>query len=271
MFMSHIQVTCNIEEGIERDMLIAKLSNEGYDCFEEKEAELIASIDAAIFDETALKAATENISYSLTEIAPQNWNAVWEADFQPVVVERFCRVRAGFHPQVNDTQYEIVITPKMSFGTGHHATTKMMITAMQSIDFLEKRVFDFGTGTGILAILAKKLGAAYVFANDNDEWAVPNALENAINNSCEIEIKQGALEDFVHQPYDIILANINKNVLLQYMSDMSSLLSVNGHLLLSGILEEDIESISTSALANGLKLLHTNYLNGWVTILFSKF
>jgi ribosomal protein L11 methyltransferase len=153
-------------------MLIALLSEETFEGFEETQDTLVAIIAEPEYQAEAIKtlADAQNVSFSVQRIQQQNWNAQWESDFQPVIVPGFCTVRASFHPPATDTPYEIIITPKMSFGTGHHATTQLMMAQMQNLDIAGKKIFDFGTGTGILAILSKKLGAADVVAIDNDEW-----------------------------------------------------------------------------------------------------
>jgi ribosomal protein L11 methyltransferase len=162
------------------DILIAMLSDLQYEGFEEEENILKAFIPKSLFNEERLKEIEEEfqLKYSVTELPDTNWNKVWESNFQPVIVENFCVVRAGFHEPIKDVEHEIIITPKMSFGTGHHATTYMMLQQMKDIDFKGKHVMDFGTGTGVLAILANKLGAASVIAIDSDSWSIENAAEN---------------------------------------------------------------------------------------------
>jgi ribosomal protein L11 methyltransferase len=183
------------------------------------------------------------INFQVTYIDETNWNASWESNFQPVEIPGKILVRADFHPSQVGYEHEIIITPKMSFGTGHHATTKMMMEAMLEVDFSNKKVFDFGTGTGILAILAEKLGANDVIAIDNDMWSYENALENLTKNSalhihvsCKDQLK--GLGDF-----DVVLANINKNVLLEQSDQIRSVLRENGVLIISGLLSTDYEDI----------------------------
>jgi ribosomal protein L11 methyltransferase len=168
----HIQVSIKTEEW--QEVLIALLTEIGYEGFEQEEALLKAFINKDAFDRAALEAllGEYGVEYEEQEIGERNWNAEWEANFQPVVVDGFCAVRAHFHPPMPEVEHELVITPKMSFGTGHHATTYMMLQAMRGIDLRGKRVLDFGTGTGVLAILAERLGAAEVVAIDNDDWSI---------------------------------------------------------------------------------------------------
>lgn len=270
--MEYTQVTFQIAEGQEREILIALLSDAAFEGFEETGDKLQAVIAADQLDIEQIKeiAAVHNIPYSIQNIQQQNWNAQWESDFKPVIVPGFCTIRAAFHPPASGTTYEIIITPKMSFGTGHHATTQLMMENMQEMDFREKKVFDFGTGTGILAILAKKMGASEVLAIDNDEWAVPNATENAAMNETFIDIRQGSIEEVPAGSYNIILANINRNILLQYMTDLSARTVTGGYLLLSGILEEDREAITEAAVHNGYTTIRERVLKGWMTILFER-
>ena len=164
-----------------QEVLIALLAEIGYEGFEEEEGLLKAFIKEGAFDRGALETllADYGLEYVEQRIEDRNWNAEWEANFQPVVVDGFCAIRAHFHPPMPEMEHELVITPKMSFGTGHHATTYMMLQAMRGIDLRGKRVLDFGTGTGVLAILAERLGAAEVVAIDNDDWSIENAQENA--------------------------------------------------------------------------------------------
>jgi ribosomal protein L11 methyltransferase len=270
--MEYLQLTFTIAEGPEREMLIALLSEETFEGFEETQDTLVAIIAEPEYQAEAIKtlADAQNVSFSVQRIQQQNWNAQWESDFQPVIVPGFCTVRASFHPPATDTPYEIIITPKMSFGTGHHATTQLMMAQMQNLDIAGKKIFDFGTGTGILAILSKKLGAADVVAIDNDEWAVPNATENALMNGTTLRISQGSIEDIPEDSYDIILANINRNILLEYMDRLKQQTKKGGHLLLSGILEEDQPAITTAAGDNGFVVVNERILNGWMAILFVK-
>lgn len=247
---TYVQLTFPIT-GDRREILIAQLSIAGFEGFEETDEALIASIPAEEYDEALTHeiAVHNGVGYTKELIPQQNWNAIWEAGFEPVIVPGFCTIRAGFHPPATDTPYEIIITPKMSFGTGHHATTRLMMGAMRELKFGDTRVLDFGTGTGILAILAGKLGASEVIAIDNDEWSVENATENFLANAAgNIQVWQGSLDSAAaNAPFDIILANINRHILLQYMAQMRSMLRIGGVLLLSGILQEDAQAIRAAA------------------------
>src|SRR5690606_17449819 len=189
----------------------------------------------------------------------------WEASFEPVVIENFVAVRAHFHPSNTRVEHEIVVTPKMSFGTGHHATTRQMIAQMQTLDFAHKSIWDFGTGTGVLAILAEKLGAEKILATDLDDWSIDNATDNVKQNDCQhIIIRQQENTEETEGYFDIILANINKPVLLSEMKNLSERLSANGQLLLSGILFHDEEDIVQSAENNDFQLTHKSREGDWL-------
>jgi len=270
--MDYIQIAFFTKEEALREMLIALLTDEGFEGFLETDETLIATIPGDAYKQevvTAL-ATAHHIHFEEQIIPKQNWNAVWEASFQPVIVNNFCTVRAQFHELPVTTPYEIVITPKMSFGTGHHATTQLMIEGMQNLSFQGLNVLDFGTGTGILAILACQLGAAYVTGIDNDEWSLVNAQENAAFNGCSIALSQASLEDLPPAHYDIILANINRNILLQYMESMRDQIVDKGLLLLSGILEADQQAIKEAAVAAGLSPQWEQSRNGWMALCFQK-
>jgi ribosomal protein L11 methyltransferase len=254
-------------------MLIAQLSEIGYEGFEEAGDELYAYIPTEIYDETTLTPITSSfgMDYSSEMIPEQNWNELWESNFEPVVIEGLCTIRADFHHIAINTPYEIIITPKMSFGTGHHATTHLMMEAINKLGVKGQNVLDFGTGTGVLAILAEKLGAASITAIDNDEWAVTNALENVTANGCtHIHVSQGSLEQVAYTGFNVILANINRHILLEYMKSLHDKLAPAGTILMSGLLEDD-EKIIVEAAANvGLQNKAVTRRNGWIALLFAK-
>lgn len=249
------------------DKMIACLAEEA-EGFEESTEGLKAffSTSSVTAEQLHLLLQPLEVPYELHELKAQNWNAVWESNFEPVVVADFVAVRASFHPVNEQVQHEILINPKMSFGTGHHATTWLMMQQMQSVDFKNKTVFDFGTGTGILAILAMKLGAARVLATDLDIWSITNARENFEINACpEIRLLQSDRADQGGQ-FDVILANINKNVLLAAIPGLKAQLNPGGRLLLSGILAEDEEAIMRCATEAGLILTNKVLRNNWLCI-----
>jgi ribosomal protein L11 methyltransferase len=263
---TYLQLTIPLTRADEAGLLVALLSEAGFDGFEETDAELKAFADAATIDEAQLPALLPDCKYQTEYIAETNWNARWESSFEPVVVAGFCAIRAAFHAPVSGVQHEIVITPQMSFGTGHHATTQLMIAAMEHLAFSGKSVFDFGTGTGILAILAHRLGAAQVLAIDNDDWSITNAADNLAANGAEAVALQ--LSDNIPgaRRFDIILANINKNILLAHMAAMVAALQPGGVLLMSGLLTTDQEAIAAAATAAGLAVQRTTAENGWIAV-----
>jgi ribosomal protein L11 methyltransferase len=247
--MSHVQVTIAVTDPEQQEILIALLTGLGYEGFEQQDNALLAFLPEAGFDGAGLEAILRlhNLAYTTTLLPEKNWNEEWEKNFAPVQVGEFCAVRAHFHPPIPEVTYELIITPKMSFGTGHHATTYLMLQAMQNLDFPQKKVLDFGTGTGVLAILAEKLGSVRVLAIDNDDWSIENAKENIKENHCmKISLQKS---DTVprNQRFDIILANINKHVLLREMACMRQQLEVGGVILMSGLLHEDFEDIENEA------------------------
>ena len=264
--MNHIQLSIEANEE-QQEILISELSELKAIGFEQTDTHLLAYFEKDNFESYEVNKLVKEFAVNITSIPEQNWNAVWESNFEPVVVDNFCAIRAGFHQPIKNVQHEIIITPKMSFGTGHHATTYMMIEQMSHIDFTKKRVFDFGTGTGILAILAQKLGAASIIAIDNDEWSIKNAEENfQKNNVYSITLFQSSA--IPGDSFDIILANINRNILSEYASGLVNILSPNGVLLVSGILKED-EKIIVAAF-NILQLIKVQQNKNWISILFKS-
>ncbi len=247
---------------------MALLAEQGFEAFEEQESTLVCCISESQFDLIATKDVLQDYTndYSIETVAPRNWNAEWEQQYQPVILNDFAGIRADFHPPLKDVKYEIVITPKMSFGTGHHATTRLMMQAMKNIDFTGKKVFDFGTGTGVLAILASMLGAAHADAMDIDDWVVDNALENIEKNeisNVDAFVGNAPLKD---QRYDIILANINRHILLEHMLNIHSVLKSDGYLLISGFYEEDIPVLETSANEAGLYITSSDIQDRWACL-----
>ena len=210
-----------------------------------------------------------HFSFSETTIEETNWNQLWESSFEPVVVDDFVAVRADFHKTMKDVKHEIIITPKMSFGTGHHATTYMMLQQMRKVDFKDKVVFDFGTGTGVLAILAEKSGAKKIIAIDNDEWSIENANENIKRNNCiAIELRLNNTAD-IESRFNIILANINKNVILENLETLERQLLPGGVLLISGLLTTDEQEILSESNKKGLKFDTKTERHNWLFLKLS--
>ena len=271
--MQYIKVTFEIQDQMSADMLIAVLSEIGYEGFEELEHEVLAYIADSQFNAEELVSAVAGmgLDYRTEVVAAQNWNAIWESNFQPVVVDDLCTIRAHFHDIEISTPYEIVITPKMSFGTGHHATTQLVMLMMQDVDLKEKTVLDFGTGTGVLAILAEMLGASAILAIDNDDWSVENAIENAERNSSKkISIQKGGVDEVEIGKSNVILANINRHILLQYMGALYTGLADGGTIIMSGLLAEDEDIMLKAAAEEGFQFKELIERNGWISIRFEK-
>ncbi len=254
----------------ESDILVALLSSIGYDGFEYLKQQLNAYIPAQNFSEVALANLLESIpfaKYSERTIEEENWNAIWEASFDPVVVDDFVAVRAAFHAPQAGILHDIIITPKMSFGTGHHATTALMIQLMKNLEVPGKRVLDFGTGTGVLAILANKLGARKITAIDNDKWSLENANENFLLNGCENIKLTEATSLLDAETADIVLANINLNVLKENLMHFLTILKSGGEILFSGLLENDQEFFTSLIHGRGFVIKDLREQQGWIAIL----
>jgi ribosomal protein L11 methyltransferase len=253
------------------EILIAQLAELGYDGFLEEPHQLKAYISAEEFNQQALTnlLTTYELVASINTIEKQNWNILWESNFSPMQVDQFVGVRASFHAPIQGVKHELIITPKMSFGTGHHGTTYSVMKLMEPINFNAKKVFDFGTGTGILAILAEKLGAALVMGVDNDPWCIENAAENVQVNNCKnIHI---ALSDTIatKDQYDIVIANINRHILEANMLLFPQIINRDGILILSGLLISDELEMIELCKKHGFKHEQTMTKDGWVAIQFS--
>lgn len=264
--MNYIKVTISGQDQDSKDVLVANLSEFGYEGFEELPQLLHAFIPEELYDERVLQEVLQGAAFSKETIGPQNWNALWEQDFQPVYVGDFCGIRASFHEARVGVKYDIVITPKMSFGTGHHATTFMMVDWMQELDIRSKKVLDFGTGTGVLAILAEKMGAESIVAIDNDDWSIDNAKENIATNHCSRIDLQKADHLALKQEFDLILANINKNVLISQMPSLKQHLTNGGVIILSGLLAGDRGAIEEEANRNNLYISGQKQKDGWISL-----
>ena len=211
-----------------------------------------------------------DIGWSLTAIPPENWNAVWESDFQPILIEDQCAVRAHFHAPI-DVSFELVITPKMSFGTGHHQTTHMMLNTLLNNPPKDEVVLDMGCGTGVLAILAEKLGAVSIDAIDVESWCFENTVENAAMNDCKkVNAIEGDRQLIPEKEYGTIIANINLNVLLLDIPLYAERLRSNGKLFLSGFYTHDIPAIESKANQNGLQMVDYQQKDNWVAAHFHK-
>lgn len=270
--INYIELRIHTTGQWQKDIIVAQLSELGFEGFEEEKAGVKAYIPETEFNEENCSSFLSALDLSFTKniIANRNWNSEWEADFKPVLVDDFCVIRANFHAAVPNIKHDIIITPKMSFGTGHHATTFMMIQAISAMDLAGKRVFDFGTGTGVLAILAIRMGAEMVTAIDNDDWSIENAAENFRDNDCAAIVlyKAGLIEG--EGLYDLVLANINRYVILQELGRIRQHLNNSGVLLVSGILNTDEEIVVEAAASNGLAITDKWGKDDWICLKMSK-
>ncbi|NTV83952.1 MAG: 50S ribosomal protein L11 methyltransferase, partial [Bacteroidales bacterium] len=248
----------------------------GCESFNEEDKALLAYISADIyhknlFNELNFLKDHPEVNIDVKPLEEINWNKEWESNYPPVTIAGKCHVRAPFHPPVAGIPFEIVIEPKMAFGTAHHETTHMMAEWLMGLDVKGKDILDMGCGTGILAILANKMGANTVIGIDNDEWAWRNARENFRNNGVlEDHVFLGDASLMIKEGYDLILANINRNVLLQDMNAYFSALRINGSLLLSGFYVRDIEAIKAAAMNCGFHFTGSGNLKDWAVVLFHK-
>ncbi|MHA3047491.1 50S ribosomal protein L11 methyltransferase [Riemerella anatipestifer] len=257
------------------EILMAELIHIGFDSFTEETNGILAYIPKNNLNEDAIKSLYifeqegVEIDYTYTEMPNINWNEEWEKNFSPINVEDKVYIRAEFHePQPLD--YEIIIQPKMSFGTGHHATTYLMIQQMLEMDFQGKKVLDMGCGTSVLAIFAKLKGAGDTLAMDIDPWSVENSKENADRNQVSLRIEEGTAENLGQEKFDIILANINRNILISDIPTYVSVLEKGGQLLLSGLCFFDVEDIMEVCTAQNLKLNKKVQREEWVSLLLEK-
>jgi ribosomal protein L11 methyltransferase len=266
--VNSIQISIDANEE-QQEILISQLSDLSADGFEQADNYLIAYFNESTFKSYEVNELLKGYSFTIKSIEEKNWNEVWESNFQPVIVDKFCAIRAEFHDPIKDVEHEIIITPKMSFGTGHHATTYMMIEQMREIDFKNKTVFDFGTGTGILPILAEKLGASKITAIDIDDWSISNAKENIEKNNCS-KISVSLSSQIPDGKFDVVLANINRNVILSYLPQLNNTLKENCYLLLSGLLSSDEEDIIKACNNEKIQFLKGIERNNWISLVFIK-
>ena len=258
------------------EILFAALQELPFESFESNKNSLMAYVSEALHYDNFLKTISlfENtavsISFEKKTIEPINWNAKWESEFQPIEIGEDCVVRADFHP-AQGKPYELIINPKMSFGTGHHQTTHMMLEFALKENFKEKRVLDMGCGTGVLAILASMKGAVSVDAIDIDPWCIENTNENAQKNDCStVNCFLGSSITLKTPSYDLIFANINRNILLEQITSYSEALYTRGVLLMSGFYQEDIVSLIECCNTNGLSLVEEKHRDNWRALKFIK-
>jgi ribosomal protein L11 methyltransferase len=275
MFHTRLQVICDPAWS---EILMAELAEADFDTFLENENGFETYVEGDSFNKALVEEirkkyeATTTLTFSFSQIARKNWNEEWEKSFSPIIVDNKCLIRASFHQADKRYPYEIIITPKMSFGTGHHQTTWLMVKSMLGIDHRDKRVMDAGCGTAILSILASKLGATEVEAFDIDEWSVENGNENTSINQCDnIRIQQGKITEVeLAGNFDIVLANINKNVLLEEIKIYTTYLNAGGRLLLSGFFTLDIPDLVREASNYGMKEIGRDERESWAALLLEK-
>lgn len=276
--MSYIELALELDpEYVE--ILIAELAEIDYESFMETDTGLNAYIEAPRFDQEALQALVDKyrdqvaIAYSVQTLEKENWNQAWESNYEPIEVRDQIRVRASFHEPDSRFPYELLINPKMSFGTGHHETTWLVMSAQLGLPHEGAELMDVGSGTGILGILGKKLGAKSVLAFDIEDWAVENAIENAdLNNVSEgFEVFLGTIENVdVNRRFDGILANINRNILLREMEAYNRHLKPGGWMIISGFYEADAPGLARHGESLGLTIVNSQTRNDWAAITFRK-
>ena len=254
------------------EVLIALLSEMPFDIFEEETNGINAYIKVADFsaeiEESLYRLASDfDFCYSKQEIASQNWNEVWESNFQPLQIGDFCSIRADFHELIKSARFEIIIQPNMAFGTGHHETTHLMIQQMQGVNFESKNVLDYGCGTGILAILAAKMGASAIIAVDNEPPAFESTSFNAVaNGTPEISVILGTLSDVTAGHFDVVLANINRNVIVSSLGMLHQKLNTGGLLVISGFLGADEIQVRSELTKYGFTHQNTLQKGDWISI-----
>ncbi len=274
--MNYIEISFSIQplEEYITDILAAELGEIGFDSFVPDENGMTAYIKEEDFEREKFEKLVSNFSfgtkieYSIENIPQKNWNEEWEKNFfEPIIIGNECVIHSSFHKNIPHAKYDIVIDPKMSFGTGHHETTSLMIEEILKMDFTDKKVLDMGCGTSVLAILAAKRGARDITAIDIDPWCTENSQENIkLNHVQQIQIEPGGAELLKGLKFDIIIANINRNILLADMKKYSECLSTDGELYMSGFYKEDIPVIEAEANQHDLKLEYYREKNNWVVV-----
>lgn len=278
--MDYKKVTFRLQdsEDFVTDLLAAALGDCGFDSFEETTQGIIAYCPAPLFDEIALKTAIDELplkidfTYRVEHMADQNWNETWEQNsFVPIEIDNRCVIHSSEKPVSKPFQYDILINPKQAFGTGNHETTRMMLEFLLEYDLKNKNVLDMGCGTGVLSILTSLRGAKQVESIDIDRWAQENTEENCrLNSRTNITVKLGDATLLSDQQFDIILANINRNILLNDMNKYVNVLAPNGKLVMSGFYKTDFSLIQQKAESLGLKTVSMTETNEWVLGCFEK-
>lgn len=273
-----LELTLNRPQGPDQGLMLAWLSHYGFEGFREEEGRILAYIPLQSYDDEDFQAYLEerqllgNIASLESRTLPdRNWNEIWERGYRPVRIGSRCVIRAPFHPVQEGVEHDIIISPKMTFGTAHHETTRGMMQMMLSLDLKGKAVLDLGCGTGILAILAEKMGAASVMALDHDPWAYRNTIENVALNACSrIKVMEATLSFISHQTFDIILSNLNLNSLIGLMDQFPGRSRPGGILMLSGFFSGDLPHIDRAAVRNGLEFVADWVMNNWMVAVYGK-
>ena len=259
------------------DILVAKLDEIQFESYAEEMDVLKAYVQTHLLDKNAVKKIINeigeltDISFTIKKLKHQNWNQKWESDYKHVFINDMCVVRSDFHDPIPEVKYEIIISPKMSFGTGHHETTSLIMNQMFELNFKGRSVLDMGSGTGILSILASKLGAVNLVGIDTDEWAFKNAIENSnLNNLTDIRFIHGNVSAIPDIGFDIVLANINRNIILQDMARYINVMTDNAGIILSGFLKKDLPLIIERSIELGLKLVTLKNKKQWQMVYLER-
>lgn len=280
--MNYIEVKfiCKPNNEVVEDVLSAMLADIGFESFVNTDEGVMAYVQEHIFNERSISQVLENlpldakITFTSNQIEDKDWNEEWEKNyFKPLIIDNKCIIQSSFHNEKTVCDYNIIIEPKMAFGTGHHQTTELVIREMLNFDFQGKQVLDMGCGTAILAILASMRGADPILAIDIDQWAYDNAKENTqLNNVDNIDIQIGGADLLLNKGdiFDVILANINRNILLSDICTYSAVLKKEGSLFMSGFYQEDIPAITEECNKNGLTFVHSHTKDNWAVVLFVK-
>lgn len=273
--MNYLRLDIRLEEEF-KEILMAELAEIGFEAFEDGEPKLLtAYVQTEMYAQEETSTLLERYRGHIfelkgpIEVEQQNWNAVWESQYEPVRIDDFCLIRAPFHPKESGYVHVLTIEPKMSFGTGHHATTTLIVRALRHLPVYGLRVLDMGCGTGILGILAARLGAKEVVGIDIDAWAVENSQENCERNKVAMELHQGT-SNKIEGMFDVILANINRNIILDDLPTYAAHLRVGGKLVCSGFYENDVDIIQENAALNSLNFESQANENGWSAVIFEK-
>ena len=276
MAKQYIEIHINVDEG-DQEIFLAKLMDLPIDSVWQKEDSVVlyfedTSLSGNVLEEIKSQTSEANYTLKVLQSENKNWNRLWEESFSPITINNFCYIRAEFHPEETSCEYTITINPKMAFGTAHHPTTYMMMQSMSSLDFKAKRILDFGCGTGILSVLGEKLGSKDIVAIDYDEKAVSNTQEHIeINKSKHIEVVQADIPSLLEfGTFDVILANINRHVLLNSVTQLSQISQAGGLILISGILNTDQELILETYQNNGFDYLTHLQREDWMCYTFKR-